>query len=204
MKIKDISGQKFGRLTAINCMGRKGHDRIWLCKCECGNTREVKQSNLTSGHTKSCGCLRVETTIQNHLTHGKTNTPIYNTYLSIKARCYNYNHTAYKNYGGRGITMCDEWKYNFQAFYKWAINNGYKEGLQIDRIDNNGNYEPSNCHFTTAKENSNNRRSNRYITIGNVTHTLSEWCNIYDIKYSKVYLRLRRGWDIKKSLEIDS
>lgn len=99
--------------------------------------------------------------------------------------------------------MCDEWKDDFMSFYNWAVNNGYKEGLQIDRIDNDGNYEPSNCRYVTAKENCNNRRNNRYVTINNTTHTLIEWCEILGFNYSTIKSRLRRGWDIKKSLEIN-
>lgn len=123
--------------------------------------------------------------------------------FGIKDRCYNKNSKRYKDYGGRGVAVCSEWKNDFQAFYNWSMNNGYKKGLQIDRIDNNGNYEPDNCRFATAKENANNRRSNRYITVNNITHTLSEWCNILNLKYKKVTTRLYRGWSIERALELN-
>lgn len=120
----------------------------------------------------------------------------------MKDRCHNKHSKEYHNYGERGIAVCDEWRNNFQAFYNWVISNGYKEGLQIDRIDVNGNYEPSNCRWSTPKKNSNNKRNNRYITIGNRTHTLSEWCNILGLKYSTVSVRLFRGWTVIKALEL--
>ena len=154
---KDISGKKFNKLTALHRLHNTKGKTKWLCICDCGNLVEVILSDLQLNKTKSCGCLRGK----NNYKHGKIQTPIYKTWQNIKARCYNINCKSYKDYGARGIAVCSEWKDNFQAFYDWSITNGYKTGLQIDRIDNNGNYEPNNCRYTTAKENSNNRRSTK-------------------------------------------
>ena len=131
--------------------------------------------------------------------------PIRQRILSIRSymiyRCTNPSHRNYRYYGGRGIKICDEWLNDKESFYKWAINNGYKEGLQIDRIDTNGDYEPSNCRWTTSKQNCNNRRNNKHYTINNESHTIMEWCEIYNVPYNTVYYRvLSLHWDIYRAL----
>lgn len=118
----------------------------------------------------------------------------------MKTRCYNTNSPTYKNYGGRGIKVCDEWVNNFEAFYKWSMENGYKDGLQIDRIDNDGDYGPSNCRWVTSKENYNNRRTSRFVTINGETKTIAQWCEIYNIKDNVVRARISRGWDEVKAI----
>ena len=120
-------------------------------------------------------------------------TRIYETWQDMKRRCYNKQNARYDRYGGRGITVCDEWLNNFQSFYDWAISNGYSDDLTIDRIDNDGNYEPSNCRWSTAKEQCNNRGSNINITIGNATKSLMCWCEIFNVDYKKVYARYKRN-----------
>lgn len=148
-KFKDIGCQKFERLTALYKLNNYHKKGVWwLCACDCGNLTEVRGISLRAKHTKSCGCLNEATKTK----HGKYNTKLYRVWIKMKERCYNKKHMHYKNYGGRGIAVCSEWRYNFMSFYTWATDNNYSDNLQIDRINNNGNYEPSNCRFVTPKE----------------------------------------------------
>ena len=201
---QDITGQKFGRLTIIEYLGTKGHDKYWLCLCECGKVIETSQYRLLSGKTKSCGCLRLELLKKNHIKHGKCGTRLYTVFTSMKQRCYNSKDKHYKYYGGRGVTVCDEWRNDFQAFYDWSITNGYKDNLTIDRIDVDGNYEPNNCRWVTTEQQARNRRFCKYYTINGVTKCLSEWCRIFELNYGTVHSRIyRSGWSIEKALELE-
>jgi len=163
--INDLAGKRFERLVVIErseTIKYDGGTRIyWLCKCECGNKKKVRGSHLTSNKVRSCGCLEKENL--NNLafkeTHGLSDERLYTTWKNMISRCTNPNHVGYKNYGGRGITVCDEWINSLESFYKWAMNNGYEEGLTIDRINNDGNYEPSNCRWATYKQQANNKRT---------------------------------------------
>lgn len=201
---KDITGQKFGRLTALYRLYNTKCKTKWLCVCDCGNLKEVYITELIRGHTKSCGCLKRDTTISRNkrlrTTHGKTHTRLFNIWDAMKKRCYNKNVNNYKDYGGRGIKICDEWLHDFQAFYDWSISNGYDDNLTIDRIDVNGNYEPNNCRWLTHKQQQRNKRNNKNYTINGVTHCLSEWCNIHNTNYKLVWDRIHIGWAIERAL----
>ena len=133
---------------------------------------------------------------------GRKNTRLYRIWGNMKSRCYNVHVTHYERYGGRGIKVCDEWKNDFKAFYDWSMSNGYTDNLTIDRINNNGNYEPLNCRWVTVKEQSINRSNNHHVAIDDEIKTLSEWCEIYNINYKTVRDRLKRGWNYKDALTI--
>lgn len=200
-KIKDIYNQRFGRLIVLKYIGiNKHHKASWLCKCDCGNQTIVSSGDLISGKQKSCGCYRQETNIANSTTHGLTNHRLYHTYHNMIARCYNPKSQYYCYYGGRDIKVCDEWKNDFQIFYNWAISNGYKDTLTIDRIDNNGNYEPDNCRWVTQHQQNRNQRSNRLLTYNNETLCITDMAIKYNIPLRTLIARLKRGWDIKRAL----
>lgn len=152
--VKDLTGQKFGRLTIISKAGiTKNGGSLWKCKCTCGSYTTASTKHLQRGSTRSCGCIRRERAAKLNLNHGLTKHSLFSIWRGIRRRCYESKHQAYKDYGGRGISVCSEWKTNFKSFYDWAIKNGWKEGLTIDRVDNDGNYEPENCQFISQAEN---------------------------------------------------
>lgn len=201
----NLIGQKFGMLTVLEELQERKHGgRVYKCKCDCGNISIVNKYNLTSGHTKSCGCLRKENTSKMFKTHGKRNTRLFNIWTDLKQRCYNKHNTRYKDWGGRGIAVCDEWRNEFMSFHDWALNNGYNDKLSIDRIDNNGNYEPTNCRWVTAKQQARNRRTNINYTINGETRCIVEWCEILGLKPKTVYQRLHYyNWTIERALELE-
>ena len=205
MKVLDLTGQKFNRLTVIKRVENKGKNPMWLCRCDCGNETIVRGSHLTNNKIKSCGCYNKEVASKRLSTHLKSKTKLYKIWQNMKKRCYNEYSTHYQNYGGRGIKVCNEWLDDFMNFYNWAMANGYKEpkkshDITIDRINNNGNYEPSNCRWVDMKIQTNNRRHNHLITYKNETHTMSEWCDITGITKGALEYRLSAGWNIEKAL----
>lgn len=161
--LKDLSGQRFGRLTVIE---RSGSDHkglaTWLCRCDCGKEVVIRGADMRSGRAKSCGCMFWINSKKVHIKHGQAGTRLYVVWCSMKDRCYNSSNKSYERYGGRGITVCDEWLHDFQNFYKWAIESGYDEKAPkgqctIDRIDNNQGYNPDNCRWVDQKTQCSNR-----------------------------------------------
>ena len=196
---KDISGQKFGRLTAI----KKDHAiwdkekrisrNFWLFKCDCGNEKVIDKYSVMRGLTTSCGCYHKEQDIKKHTKHGLCKHSLFSKWQDIKNRCYNKNRNKYKIYGARGIKICDEWANDFENFYKWAISNGWKEHLTIERINVNGNYEPSNCCWIPFKEQAKNKTTSHLITINGKTRNLCYWLKKYGVNDSSYYYKRKKG-----------
>lgn len=201
MKNNNLINKKFNKLLVIDKAFTKNREVYWKCICECGNTIYVSTANLNSNRVKSCGCLKLERLLERSTTHNKSKTRIYHIWKSMRQRCYNENDYSYKNYGGREIKVCDEWYNDFTAFYNWSIEHNYQENLTIDRIDNNGNYEPENCRWVSKLIQSNNTRFNKYITINNETKSLADWCRYYNLNYNSVEQRINRyHWEPSKAL----
>ena len=191
-------GQKFGRLTIIRETQRRAKKRYFLCRCDCGNERTVRLVAMRAGEVKSCGCLRNEQNRVANMSHGLWGTSLYWSWHSMKDRCLNPNCAVYKHYGARGIAVCDDWM-GFEAFRDWALSNSYKEGLTIERIDVNGNYEPDNCTWIPMSEQSNNKRSSRIITFRDKTMNLKKWADHLGLRPSVLWGRLDRGWSVEKA-----
>jgi hypothetical protein len=194
----DLTGMVFGRLTVVSFVNeRKNGKYAWLCKCECGNLKIIRDINLRNGETKSCGCLkreRMRIVQSKSWKHGLTNTRIYGIWFHMRDRCNNPKNSYYHCYGGRGIKVCDDWNKDFQSFYNWAMSNGYSDDLTIERKDVNGNYEPDNCCWIPGNEQWLNRRTTHNITINGITKPLTMWANEYGLKPHNIYNRLRHGW----------
>lgn len=177
-KVQDLIGQKFGKLTIIKkakdiISPKGGKSTTVLCRCECGNTKIVRLANLKKGHTKSCGCL--DNSGRYKPIHGLSKTRLHGLWRGIKQRCYCETCKDYKNYGAKGIVMCEEWKNDFLSFYKWSYSNGYNDNLTIDRINFTDIYKPSNCRWVTTKIQNQNTSRNVFITYKNITLHKAEW-----------------------------
>lgn len=203
--MKDLTGKTFDRLTVLQRVedhyypsGR--HDIQYKCRCDCGKELNVLGIHLCSGHTKSCGCFRQDTTSANRKMHGMTNTRLYSIWKNMKRRCLSKTHPDYALYGERGISICDEWIQHFDMFEKWAIDNGYADDLSLDRRDVNGNYEPNNCRWVTQKVQCNNTRRNINIQYNGEVHTMKEWASILGINYGTLQSRISRGWTFERAL----
>ena len=200
-KLIDLTGQRFERLKVLCRAENKGKRVCWTCECKCGKIVVVTGHELKAGDTKSCGCLRKETTSALNLTHGNSETRLYRIWAGMKTRIMNENSKDYSVYDARGIAICDEWENDFQAFEQWALSNGYTENLTIDRTNNDKGYSPDNCRWIKNNEQSANRRSNHYITHNSQTRTLSQWAKILNINRAALSRRINKlGWSIEKAL----
>lgn len=217
--VENFIGKRFGRLVVIEETEPRitpsgSKERRYLCQCDCGNTKNISRAGLQGG-TKSCGCLGVEIckNIKNknvfQATHGKRHTRLYHIWLCMKQKCSNPKNPEFKRYGKRGITVCAEWKNDFQCFWDWSYANGYKEEIMpngknkwtIDRIDTNGNYEPSNCRWVDMLIQSNNKRDNHLITYEGETLTLAQTARKYGINRQLLSERLCYGWSIDEAIK---
>lgn len=202
----DMAGEIFGRLKVIEKVGRKTYGGrnvpVWKCKCECGNTVLVCRQELQD--KKSCGCLRLDLLRKRSTKHGECvgkRSQLYRVYHNMLSRCNNRGSTEYQNYGGRGISVCEEWANNPKSFFEWAKANGYDGSLTLDRVDVDGDYSPDNCRFTTLKVQANNTNRNHRLTYNGETLTMSEWSEKYRISYSTLKSRINTlGWDVDKAL----
>lgn len=201
-EVTDLSGKSFGYWKVIRRAGRtKGGKSTWLCECICGKMKEVRGDILKSGQSKSCGCMTTELSAEKNTTHGKTKTKLYRVWNQMIQRTTNKKTKDYKYYGGRGITVCKEWKESFETFETWAHINGYADNLTIDRIDNNKGYEPNNCRWVTRKVQSRNTRYNHFLTYNGTTKTITDWAQETGIKRCVLYERINKlGWDVEKAL----
>ena len=175
---------------------------MWRCKCDCGNETIVSKTHLRTGHTRSCGCLFTEWGHKPRPSvakHYQSKTRIYRIWSGMLDRTTNPKSKSYSNYMGRGIGVCDEWK-TFTNFRDWALTHGYSDNLSIDRIDVNGNYEPSNCRWVDMKTQSRNKRETIYVTRKGQTKPLIDWCEIEGIDYYRVHQRITAGWPIERAL----
>ncbi len=203
---KDLTGKKFGRLLVIRRAENKRNRTAYWCKCDCGKECIAIGMELTRGSTKSCGCLKKELAHKmgagtaKHRMHGSR---IYKIWIAIRQRCNCKSARNYHNYGGRGIKLCTEWD-DFMNFYNWAMSHGYNDSLTIDRIDVNGNYEPSNCRWADDLTQHNNRRDNVFLEFHGKKMTIAEWAKKIGIPYPTLRGRLGRGWPVEKALTTPS
>lgn len=193
---RDRTGEVHGRLTVL----RKSERRLYYwCRCECGTEKEIAQTSLAMGTSKSCGCLRREMVAAKNRTHGMSKTPTYSTWLAVKARCLDPNSIGYAHYGGRGITICDRWSASYEAFL--ADMGERPTGMTLDRIDNSRHYEPGNCRWATQSEQMRNTRVNRLLTFRGVTQSMAEWADAVGLSYPVLQSRLdQRGWSVERAL----
>ena len=195
----NLVNHTFGRLKVTDFAYSKNGRSFWKCKCECGNKKIIIGKDLCNGRINSCGCLRVETSRSRMTTHGATNSRLYHIWTAMKQRCETSKKEKFiKDYQNRGIKICTEW-HDFAVFQKWALKNGYKDNLSIDRIDNNKGYYPENCRWADNITQANNKRNNRWLTYNNKTQTIAQWARELGMNYNTLDQRIRMGWSVEKA-----
>lgn len=196
----DLTGQRSGRLTVLRISHKdKRSAKYWLCSCECGKQIKIHYSSLKSGRSKSCGCWNKELMAKRNYQHGMSKTPMHNTWSSMIQRCSDKKSPSYPRYGGRGIEVCDRWRKSFKLFLA-DMGDRPNKAYSLERKDNNGNYSPGNCIWGTAKQQSRNRRSNRYLTYKGETKLLVEWAEALGMNINRISTRLHRGWSVERAL----
>lgn len=207
----DLTGKRFGRLTALYRDSSKQGKVYWICNCDCGNQTSVYASKLNIGETKSCGCIRKEMLSARRKKHGFTKTTLHNAWINMKTRCNNPTHNEYERYGGRGITYCKDWE-KFENFMKWSLDNGFQEIkdkngrnlLSLDRINNDGNYEPSNCKWSTRIEQARNKCSNVNYEYNGKIYCLTSLAEISAVSLDSIRRRIRSGWSVEDAVNTPS
>lgn len=209
--VEDLTGKTFGRLTVLDRAedyvypsGCK--ERMWRCKCECGNEVVVRGKRLRNGTTKSCGCIRREMMCEREKIHGYSGERLNIIWNGMVQRCCNENNPYYNYYGGRGIKICDEWRNDYVAFREWALSTGYDENAEhgectLDRIDVDGDYEPDNCRWVSQKEQNRNKRNTLKFSYNGQEKSLAEWCEESNFPYDRALYRLKHGWTFEEALE---
>lgn len=198
----ELAGQRFGRLVVLEEAGKDGHRAyMWSCRCDCGETSTVRGSLLKQGRVRSCGCGSREATIRRQTTHGMTGTPLYWRWRAMLARTGDPNNREYRNYGGRGITVCERWR-DFANFHA-DMGADFLPGLELDRIDNDGPYSPENCRWATRIEQQRNRRNNHIVEWANRSLTVQDWAELLGLKPNTIITRLRRHWPVDRALSKD-
>lgn len=196
----DLTGRRFGHWLVLQCDAAEVNGKIkWLCRCDCGEVKSVAGGNLRQGLTTSCGCFQKKDASERFTTHGKSKARVYRIWLTMRRRCYEPAFKGYPDYGGRGIAVCDRWRNSFENFL--ADMGEPTEGLTIDRINVNGNYEPANCRWATYLTQGRNKRNNRFINYQGKTQTLSAWAEEKGLTVTAICRRLQLGWDIARALE---
>ena len=193
----DLAGQVYGRLTVLSFAGRTASGSTWRCLCDCGNAKIVTSSNLRSGATKSCGCLAKECSAERSVTHGMTGSVEHRTWTSMLSRCRNPKDHNFRNYGARGIRVCDRWT-KFENFF--ADMGKRPNNCSLDRIDNEKGYGPDNCRWAVFVEQASNKRTNHFLTLEGETKTISQWARATGISKVTIRARLRIGWDTRRTL----
>lgn len=202
-RVNDLTGHRFGKLIVVSrdLLNTKSNKSRWVCRCDCGTTVTVIGNSLMSEKSTNCGCVRSQKLRERNGTHGGSNTKEYNSWTHIKGKCLNPNNRAFHHYGGRGITVCERWLKSFQNFLD-DMGKAPSKSHEIDRIDNDGNYEPSNCRWATRQEQCNNKRSNVVVTHNGETKTLAQWSRKLGFNYERVRIRLKNGWPFADAISI--
>lgn len=197
----EFLGTKYSHFTIVKDMGIKKGGRFVLALCDCGIEKQVRLADIKCGSSTNCGCIRRKKMSEINTSHGLSTDPLYSVWQGIKDRCYRKTNEKYDRYGGRGIVVCEEWKNDFKAFYDWAMEKGWRQGLEIDRENNDGIYSPVNCRVTTVIVNRRNTSSNRMLEYNGEKKCLSEWAEIIGISQDTLKDRVGKlKWSVEKAL----